>query len=325
MQLNKQIYNEITKDIQRCSECNSVDDSQELFESILLKYRTLDPKFGEGLPTSGKATSIDGSFNYIKEVHALAEQLKMIQLSNHLPTVSLSTLLEDDIQECELFLEKPFDIYNARTLYKRLTARYDSLISGLGNGMYSYYSDNHFYDPEVSIDTLSHNINIIYQKMLVYSKSSINVEKRIETVGVKSNKVFVVHGHDYPALKLVTDYLLNIGLEPIVLKDKPSESNTVIDKFERYSDVSYAVILYTPCDVGRSKKKGASEKYRARQNVIFEHGYLIGRLKRENTCALIKGDIEKPSDIAGMIYITLDKQNNWQNALKKELVEAKIL
>jgi predicted nucleotide-binding protein len=327
MHLNKQIYEEITKDIQRCRDCNSVPDSQELFETILYKYGILNPKFGEGLPNSGKASTIGGSYNYVREVHVLAEQLRMIQLEYVPPNETLSSMLEEDIQECFLFLGNTNTVDDAKTLYERLTARYDSLIVDLGKGMYSYIPDLHFYDPDVSLDALLHNLRIIYQRLIVYRTSIVsNVEKKIEPIKEKSKRVFVVHGHDYSTLKLVTDFLQNIGLEPIVLKDKPSKSNTIIDKFERYSDVSYAVILYTPCDVGKNKKRGTGQlKSRARQNVVFEHGYLIAKLMRENTCALIKDDVEKPSDISGMIYIAFDKFNNWQSELKKELVEAKML
>lgn len=75
----------------------------------------------------------------------------------------------------------------------------------------------------------------------------------------------------------------------------------MIEKLERDTErVGFAFILYTPDDLGR--QRGETEKARARQNVIFEHGLLIGLLGRERTCAIIKGDLEIPSDIRGMVY-----------------------
>lgn len=58
---------------------------------------------------------------------------------------------------------------------------------------------------------------------------------------------------------------------------------------------------------------------RARQNVVFELGYFIGRLKRKHVVALVKGDIEIPSDIAGVAYIGVDPLGYWKMAVAKEL------
>ena len=83
---------------------------------------------------------------------------------------------------------------------------------------------------------------------------------------------------------------------------------TIIEKIERYSgDADFALVLYTPCDPGR----GANEtkvpaRSRARQNVVFEHGYLMAKLGRENVCALVKGEIETPNDISGVVYVGFD-------------------
>jgi predicted nucleotide-binding protein len=85
--------------------------------------------------------------------------------------------------------------------------------------------------------------------------------------------------------------------------------------------VGFAVVLYTPCDMGGLAGEPV-QKSRARQNVVFEHGYLIGKLGRQNVCALVKGDIEIPNDITGVVYIPLDKHGAWHLALAKELRKA---
>ena len=85
------------------------------------------------------------------------------------------------------------------------------------------------------------------------------------------------------------------------MQDEPSNSLTIIEKLERDTGkVGFSFVLYTPDDVGHLP--GDPETPRARQNVIFEHGLLIGLLGRERTCAIIKGGLEVPSDIQGMIY-----------------------
>ncbi len=90
--------------------------------------------------------------------------------------------------------------------------------------------------------------------------------------------------------------------------------------FLDYSDVCFAVILLTPDDVGRLKSEEGDElKYRARQNVILELGFFIGKLGRKNVCALYKGGVELPSDILGVLWTLLDDHGRWELDLAKEM------
>ena len=133
------------------------------------------------------------------------------------------------------------------------------------------------------------------------------------------SKVFIVHGHDGEAKEAVARFVEKIGLEAIILHEQVSSGNTIIEKIEANSNVSFAIVLYTPCDVGASKGEQDRPKPRARQNVIFEHGYLIGKIGRKNVCALVKGDIEKPTDISGVVYIPMDEGDGWKLAVGKEM------
>lgn len=131
-------------------------------------------------------------------------------------------------------------------------------------------------------------------------------------------KVFIVHGHDELAIVQVSEVLRKLNLEPIILKDEASKSNTIIEKIERLSDeVGFGIILYTACDIGG--KDLDSLHPRARQNVLLEHGYLMAKLGRENTLALKKGDVETPSDIQGLVYTPMDEHKAWQYKLVDEL------
>jgi predicted nucleotide-binding protein len=62
-----------------------------------------------------------------------------------------------------------------------------------------------------------------------------------------------------------------------------------------------------------------SAKPRARQNVVLELGYFIGRLGRERVCALTRGDIELPSDFGGVVYEPFDTGGGWRQAIGREL------
>ncbi|MCI5838891.1 MAG: nucleotide-binding protein, partial [Christensenellaceae bacterium] len=87
-----------------------------------------------------------------------------------------------------------------------ITSRYDSIISGFGNGLYNYYADQHFYDPEICGDSLLHNLRVLHEKMVAYQAkkyspvATVNNSLKHSESDVKDNKkVFVVHGHDNEA------------------------------------------------------------------------------------------------------------------------------
>lgn len=134
------------------------------------------------------------------------------------------------------------------------------------------------------------------------------MDDKADAPGMLSNRVFVVHGHDEVAKTSIEIFLSEIGLEPIVLHRQADEGQTIIEKFEKHSDVGYAFILLTPDDVSYSSSEDAlpddqrKKEYRARPNVIFEFGFFVGRLGRRRVCCLYTGDVTLPSDVSGMIY-----------------------
>lgn len=133
-----------------------------------------------------------------------------------------------------------------------------------------------------------------------------------------TTQVFVVHGHDDIAKLEMAAFIKSLGLEPIILHLQASSGRTIIEKIEHYSNVGFGVVLYTPCDLG-SKVGALTSSYRARQNVVFEHGYLIGKLGRPRVAAVVKGQVETPNDISGVVYIQLDDGGNWRGELTKEM------
>ena len=108
----------------------------------------------------------------------------------------------------------------------------------------------------------------------------------------------------------------------MVLHEQPNEGRTIIEKFEDFAHVRFAVVLLTPDDTGRLQADAGEYRPRARQNVIFEFGYFIGKLGRERVCALVQGDLERPSDYDGVLYIQLDDSEGWKMRLVRELKSA---
>jgi predicted nucleotide-binding protein len=134
-----------------------------------------------------------------------------------------------------------------------------------------------------------------------------------------TRKVFVVHGHDHGFKEAVARVLTTLEMDPIILHEQPDQGKTIMEKFSDYSDVSFAIALLTPDDLGEAKDKVDNLKPRARQNVIFEFGYFIGKLGRSNACGLTKGRVDTPSDYSGVLYISFDDAGHWKFRLAGEL------
>jgi|688.fasta_scaffold182196_1 predicted nucleotide-binding protein len=132
-------------------------------------------------------------------------------------------------------------------------------------------------------------------------------------------KVFVVHGHDEAAKESVARFLGTLHLEPIFLHEQPNKGRTVIEKLGANSDVAFAVVLLTPDDAGHASGQPDAARPRARQNVVMELGYFIGLLGREKVCPLVKGDLEKPSDYEGVVYVPMDAAGAWKLTLAREI------
>ena len=144
-----------------------------------------------------------------------------------------------------------------------------------------------------------------------------NVSKESKLT-LNKKQIFIVHGHDDKLKLEVARFIEKLGLEAIILSEQANKGKTIIEKIEENTDVGYGIVLYTPCDKGGTADTPYEKmKLRARQNVIFEHGYLIGKLGRERVCALVDGNIEYPSDINGVVYISY--QDQWQHKISEEL------
>lgn len=135
------------------------------------------------------------------------------------------------------------------------------------------------------------------------------------------DRVFIVHGHDSSSKTEVARFLERAGLEVTILHEQANSGRTIIEKLEQHSETAgFAVVLLTPDDVGCAAPfLVARMRPRARQNVLLELGWFAGKLGRSRVCALKKGDIEVPSDFAGVGYVDMDDRGAWKAELLKEL------
>ena len=165
-----------------------------------------------------------------------------------------------------------------------------------------------------SLDSIVERLQFVDESTMEQAKGETGAVPRDRT------KVFVVHGHDEGAREAVARFLGQLGIKPIILHEQANEGRTVIEKVEAHGDVGFAVVLLTPDDVGCVK--GGTPVPRARQNVLLELGYFVGRLDRKNVCALKRGDLEIPSDFGGVVYEPFDDMGGWRQKLGRELQAA---
>lgn len=163
------------------------------------------------------------------------------------------------------------------------------------------------------LDDMEVLLHSLANKMLVQAPTIVTPNTKLST-----GKVFIVHGHDNEAKIETARVVEKLGLKAVILHEQASAGDTIIEKIGRCSDVGFAIVLYTPCDEGHSKQETKPQN-RARQNVVFEHGYLIGKLGRNRVCALVKGDVETPGDISGVVYIPMDNAGAWKYSLVDEM------
>lgn len=134
-----------------------------------------------------------------------------------------------------------------------------------------------------------------------------------------SDKIFIVHGHNSLMKETTARTLSKLGLAPIILHEQSDGGKTIIEKFEKNSsEVGFAIILLTADDEGKANKE-TELKSRARQNVVFEMGYFIGKLGRERVLLLLENGVEKPGDLDGIVYTPIDANDGWKLKLVKEL------
>lgn len=156
------------------------------------------------------------------------------------------------------------------------------------------------------------------------------LESAMETTGAAtatspadhlSKRIFLVHGHNEAAIHETARFLERLDLQVIILREQPNAGRTIIEKFVDYSDVAFAVVLLTGDDHG-GPVGTTEQKFRARQNVILELGFFLGKLGRKRVCALYQEGVEIPSDYSGVLFVALDSAAAWRLTLARELKAA---
>ena len=136
-----------------------------------------------------------------------------------------------------------------------------------------------------------------------------------EELTIDQQKAFIVHGHDGELRESVARLLEKQGITPIILFEQPNQGATIIEKFEVNSSVGAAICLFSADDIGNTKNAKTMNN-RARQNVVFESGFFIGKFGRKRVIIIADKTVELPSDLQGVVYTDV---SNWKFDVLKEL------
>jgi predicted nucleotide-binding protein len=259
--------------------------------------------------------SVDGLLAGIEDLDEFRQFVEnTIFIAEHLRTLPLYKLQDYTIDPLRLSL---YDV-------TRMFSRFERLATLTTNAKKAEYEKVIRSARQEQRDLLRH-----FYYALKYASEWLNVQmpemsqKKLEPL---LDKVFIVHGRDLNMATLVKRELQDFGLVPIILDELASRGRTIVEKLEQTKEVSFAVVLLTPDDIGGLT--GSSYDHlqpRARQNVIFELGFFIGVLGREKVVALYDKTVEVPSDYQGVVFIELDRYEKWKERLKEELKEARLL
>lgn len=327
---------QIEQDIKRCEGQQVINGSEGLYIEVVNRYSKLITGFMQNLPSFRKAPLYACGPDYRPELRLIASKLRTyLRTHEERENEMANNPMKEKVDE---FIQRGTDIGrmefhpagNGFAFSYVAGPSFDVWMNEIHIFNERYLTEHPLHESIASTylhyrkDSSSHEKMMGYLRTLsadteFYSTHAIQPEF-VKGSGIMSNKVFIVHGHDDAAKQEMARTLEKAGFEAIILHEQPDKGRTIIEKIEDYADVKYAVILYTECDLGRDRNDPpASEQYRARQNVVFEHGFFIGKLGRDHVYAFVKGKIELPGDMDGVIYKPMDSAGAWKMELAKEM------
>jgi predicted nucleotide-binding protein len=154
--------------------------------------------------------------------------------------------------------------------------------------------------------------------------------ERVETSApapMRARRVFLASGRDERWRQAVAHLLEQAGSHELtILDERPEERATLFERSdEQLAGPRYAVVLLTADDIGAPRLQSAEEPYfapRARQQVVFEMGFLVAALTAGRVCVLYEEGVELPCELDGISHVRLDLAGTWQPKLLMKLRRA---
>ena len=133
----------------------------------------------------------------------------------------------------------------------------------------------------------------------------LGFESEPQEVSVKeSPKAFIAHGGDSPALGKLKNFLVALGVQPLVVEEQASEGRSVGEKVDWYSQqADCAIILAAKGDID-----GKTGDFIPRGNVLMEIGKLQ-HLYKDKTIYLLQANTRFPSNISEKVWVRFSPQS----------------
>jgi len=118
----------------------------------------------------------------------------------------------------------------------------------------------------------------------------------------RSRRVFIVHGHNAELTHQLARVLSELQFDVVILKELADSGRTLLEKLRaEVNDIGFVFVIFTPDDIAAAKRDPDSFADRPRQNVIYEHGLFTGLLDPGRICSIMRGSVELPSDLHGLV------------------------
>ena len=156
------------------------------------------------------------------------------------------------------------------------------------------------------------------------SPSPPAAKKEVPMAQSKERKVLIIPGREEEKKGKVAGFLKELDLEPFFPDGAASRGMSLPEKYKSYEDAAFAIILLTGDDMGYPQEEPEEPKPRPAQNVIFEVGFLMGRLDPNRVCALYEEGLDLPSEFKGSILIPYDEGGFWKLMVARALKMAQV-
>jgi predicted nucleotide-binding protein len=160
------------------------------------------------------------------------------------------------------------------------------------------------------------------EKFLSPTEKAVASVQQVTSASDARRRVFVVCGTDGEMKQAVTNALTKLKLVPVVMCEEPSQGKKIVERFADYEDIGFAVVLLSPDDSVYVKDESPTKrKLRPRQDVVFELGFLLGKLGKSNVLVFFRefANFEIPTDFEGIKVAAFDDRESWKLALIREL------
>ena len=145
----------------------------------------------------------------------------------------------------------------------------------------------------------------------------------IASPGLKQPQpIFVAYGYNEAMKDEVVTTLQKLEFSVIVREKTAEEGKTFTTNFLEFHDIGFAVVVLSGDDFGYSKEHEAHQaKLRPRQQIVFELGFLAGRLGRDRVFVLHQDskNFELPTAFFDILYVPYRKMGEWQLQLLRQL------